>query len=109
MGKLDKRVLFRVNSEDYEAWREDARGRGMNMQEWGRAAMNLFAGRSVRIAGGEVILKPTGERVAAPVSVRLGFDPEAERQRARDLAAVTGKCTADVERGVRCRLCQKIH
>lgn len=78
--------------------------RGISVSDQNRTRIPLTPGRQVRLEPEALASSGTG-RVGAVSSADL----ELQRRRARDLAQRSGQCTADVERGVRCRLCGKMH
>lgn len=117
VAEFDKSYLFRMSQADYVRWRADAYRQGKKLSEWMRECLNAGGGR-IQPARAEPAVKerPTEplREPGEPVAVgRLGTVQsssfETERQRARELAQENGKCTADVTKGVRCRLCSKYH
>lgn len=118
---MDKTYLLRLSEADYVRWRADAARRGLKFSEWIRQALNEGSGRAVKER------KPASPPVREPEAASVGVGPieqvaipagravpspqgfTALRAQAQDLAARSGKCTADVARGTRCKLCGKIH
>jgi hypothetical protein len=76
--------------------------RGIVVSDQNRVRIPLTPGRVVREEG-------EASSGVGRVGAVSSADLELQRRRARDLAQRSGKCTADVERGVRCRLCGKMH
>lgn len=120
MGDLTTQFLTRAEPGQIIRWKADAARAGeTNFSAYVRQALDE-RGKRVPVREPE---KPAGaveavERVAvrtvaAPSGVRVGAvqssDVEQQRQRARELAQKDGRCTADTTKGVRCRLCGKIH
>jgi hypothetical protein len=137
--KAETRVQARCYVADDIRWRADAARAGMDYSSWIRHCLNYGGGRKAQVKPvtparqPEVIEEPTGraadvtpevparqERVAVAV-VRepppSQLPPSAlesggfmrMRETAKGLAQTNGKCTADVARGTRCKLCAKIH
>lgn len=113
----DGSFIFRCSETDLLRWKADAERAGMSMGAWIRHCLNKVGGRipiaKVEVAEREQVEQPR-QREAVEVGMgRVGAvqssDVEQERQRARALAQRHGRCTADVTRGVRCRLCGKMH
>lgn len=126
------REVFRASDQDGIRWRADAARAGMNYSEWIRFCLNRMSGRDLNAVLGKPSPKarqPEAVEVnAGAVERHAGVGREAPpsqlppralesptggfvrmRETARDLAGRTGKCTADVARGTRCKLCGKIH
>jgi hypothetical protein len=94
----------------------------MGYSEYIRFALDRMSGR-VPVTVYEPQAPPAREKVVGEVSPgrvesvpevgkgRLpGLDSYAQvREAARDLAQREGRCTADVARGTRCKLCSKVH
>jgi hypothetical protein len=118
-----KQIPLRVPLEDFVRCAALAAREGVSFNSWVCGAMMERAKREQVVRASVVENVPrvpsTPERVVREGAVvsagvgRLGTvssaDLELQRVRARDLAQRSGKCTADVERGVRCRLCGKMH
>lgn len=118
--------LLRMTEADYVRWRADAERRGKNFADWVRESLNLAAGR-VPVVSKEPAPParepevtpdtPAREPDAVPAPglggvSRLQSPPGGfvrMRETAKELAARSGKCSADVARGTRCKLCGKIH
>jgi hypothetical protein len=121
---------FRCLEADDIRWRADAERAGMTYSEWIRHCLNYGGGRKAHVKPvtparkPEVIEGPKGREEEVTVAVPAGREPAPSqlpprtlesggfmrlRETARDLAEKNGKCTADVARGTRCKLCGKIH
>lgn len=118
MGKYDRRVIFRASEMDYIRWRADAlRGGSQSFGEWARKCLNEAGGRlpAERVEEKTERAYPyfVRDKVAKVGSGRVKTVEssafEQGQATARALAQRAGRCTADVERGVRCRLCGKHH
>lgn len=119
---FDKAFLLRMSLADFVRFSELAGLSGRSFAAWCREALLEKAKREcgergVSVSGQNRVRVPlTPGRVVREPGVsggvgRLVSSAEADglRLRARDLAQRSGKCTADVERGVRCRLCGMMH
>lgn len=122
MNDVGTRQVFSAGLKDVIRWKADAKRQGKTFSAWVRECLNAGGKRlngEKGVAGQQnkprIATTPVPEvRTMTEVGTgRLGTvsssQVEVERQRARELAQRTGKCTADVERGVRCRLCGKLH
>lgn len=116
-----KQIPLRMPLADFVRFAALAARDGVSFNEW---VVGALMERAKRVNGEKAVApvqnKPSqGMTPARQVRVttagvgRLGTleseEIERQRQAARDLAQRSGKCTADVERGVRCRLCGKMH
>jgi hypothetical protein len=113
-------------------WRADAARANMNYSEWIRFCLNRMSGRDLDA----VLRKPAPKARVSEAPVEAAREPEAAsdavglgrtsqatslplesrptgfvrmQEQARDLAQKNGRCSADVSRGARCKLCGKIH
>lgn len=113
------RQIFRAPLADVVRWKADAVRAGMSFSGWVRFCLDVGGKRLGEPGGNKPKQATTPERAVREEAVvsagvgRLGTVSSSEvgreRERARELARRSGKCTADVERGVRCRLCGMKH
>lgn len=119
LEKMDGIFATRAFKKDIVRWKREAKARGMRFGVWVRMALDEQAMRGDprgnpvartpevvgSVGGGRV--EEVRATVAGPVRSLDSF--ERGRELARELAQKDGRCTADVTKGVRCRLCGKIH
>lgn len=121
-----KGYALRLSEEEMRRYRADAKRAKRSFADHVRHCLEVVSRspashpRGADSAGvGKARVSPTRQvRVddlqERPSTVRVTEVPSAmsfaeERDRARDLAQSMGRCTADVGKGLRCRLCGKIH
>jgi hypothetical protein len=117
--KLDGIFATRAYEKDIRRWKREAKARGMRYGVWVRLALDEACKRGdpranpvarapevVGVVGGG---RTEETRVAVAGPVRSLDSYERGRDVARELAQKEGRCTADVTKGVRCRLCGKTH
>ena len=113
------RVELRGTDEDIERWFTDAENRGLDFSQWARLCLDSGPMRFPEPTPGAPVDRPRGRGEEVEVAAgregtvdsgresRLQF--ESLREQARDMAVREGRCTADVARGTRCKLCGKVH
>jgi hypothetical protein len=119
---MTKSYLFQMTDEENESFRADAKRRGLSFADWLRVCLTEQAGRQPVVFALPVKEQPAPKPEPAPVTpARIpvahvgggrieGVSSFTQaREAARDLAQRSGKCTADVARGTRCKLCGEVH
>jgi len=107
--------LTRARVEDIKRWQADAELRGITFSAWVRLALDEAPRRFPPNPRREPsVAGPRGREKDAVVDAgRETAVPSGRfehlREQARTMAVREGKCTADVSRGTRCKLCGEVH
>lgn len=117
-GDLSHRANIRCRPSEYAEWQETAKERGESFNQWARTVLNMARSRRTLSLPPQAREEEIAERVPVRAATVVGTGRlgevssgpvEQARESARVLAQPSGKCTADVERGVRCKFCGKPH